>query len=523
MEFKNIAKIEKATRRGRNDSFRLGVGLLFAVGILLYTSLSLGVSGPHATLLVAASVIGGYMAMNIGANDVANNVGPAVGSRAISMVGALLIAAVFEAAGALIAGGDVVNTIQKGIIRPEAIGGTDRFLWLMTASLLAGAIWLNVATAVGAPVSTTHSIIGAVLGAGVAAGGVQAANWAQLGEIAASWVISPVLGGLIAAAFLYWIKHSIVFRDDMVGAARRTVPVLIGLMTWAFSSYLMLKGLSRVWKVNFPLALAIGASLGLVAWGLVRQWVQVRATMLPNTREGINSLFTLPLIGGAALLSFAHGANDVANAVGPLAAIAEAVRTGAVSGQASIPLWVMIVGAAGISLGLLLYGPKLIRKVGSEITELDQIRAFCIAMSAAVTVIVASQLGLPVSSTHIAVGAVFGVGFLREHLQRRQAHALEFIRSQHADAPDGVLERYLEEFSRASVEKKRDMLAQLKRRTIGTELTKFERKTLRKVYREELVKRSELVKIAAAWVITVPASALLAAMLYFMIFGMVNA
>lgn len=301
----------------------------------------------------------------------------------------------------------------------------------------------------------------------MAAGGVKAANWAQLGEIAASWVISPVLGGLIAAVFLDWIKHSIVFRDDMVGAARRAVPVLIGLMTWAFSSYLMLKGLSRVWKVDFPPALAIGAGLGLAAWGLVRQWVQVRATMLPNTREGINSLFTLPLICGAALLSFAHGANDVANAVGPLAAIAEAVRTGAVSGQASIPLWVMIVGAAGISLGLLLYGPKLIRKVGSEITELDQIRAFCIAMSAALTVIVASQLGLPVSSTHIAVGAVFGVGFLREYLQRRQAHALEFIRSQHGDAPDGVLERYLEEFSRASVEKKRDMLAQLKRRGLG--------------------------------------------------------
>jgi inorganic phosphate transporter, PiT family len=523
MEFKNIAKIEKATRRGRNDSFKLGVGLLFAVGILLYTSLGLGVSGPNAALLVAASVIGGYMAMNIGANDVANNVGPAVGSRAISMVGAILLAAVFEAAGALIAGGDVVSTIQKGIIRPEAIEGTDRFLWLMTAALLAGAIWLNVATALGAPVSTTHSIIGAVLGAGVAAGGLQAANWGQLGEIAASWVISPLLGGLIAAGFLYWIKHSIVFRDDMVTAAQRTVPLLIGIMVWAFASYLVLKGLSRVWKVGFPVALAIGAGLGLAGWALARQWVQARAPRLPNTRDGINSLFTLPLICGASLLSFAHGANDVANAVGPLAAIAEAVRTGAVSGKASIPPWVMVVGALGISLGLMLYGPKLIRKVGSGITELDQMRAFCIALSAAITVIVASQLGLPVSSTHIAVGAVFGVGFLREYLQQRQAHALEFIRSQHEDAPDGVLDRYLEEFAQASVEKKRDMLAQLKQRSLGAELTKFERKKLRKVYREELVKRSELVKIAAAWIITVPVSALLAAMLYFMIFGLVNA
>jgi inorganic phosphate transporter, PiT family len=344
-----------------------------------------------------------------------------------------------------------------------------------------------------------------------------------LGEIAASWVISPLLGGLIAAGFLYWIKHSIVFRDDMVTAAQRTVPLLIGIMVWAFASYLVLKGLSRVWKVGFPVALAIGAGLGLAGWALARQWVQARAPRLPNTRDGINSLFTLPLICGASLLSFAHGANDVANAVGPLAAIAEAVRTGAVSGKASIPPWVMVVGALGISLGLMLYGPKLIRKVGSGITELDQMRAFCIALSAAITVIVASQLGLPVSSTHIAVGAVFGVGFLREYLQQRQAHALEFIRSQHEDAPDGVLDRYLEEFAQASVEKKRDMLAQLKQRSLGAELTKFERKKLRKVYREELVKRSELVKIAAAWIITVPVSALLAAMLYFMIFGLVNA
>jgi len=523
MELKSIAQFEKASRRGRNDSFRLGVGLIFAVMIMLYTALTQGASGELGVMLVAAAVIGGYMAMNIGANDVANNVGPAVGSQAISMTGALLIAMVFEMAGALIAGGDVVATIQKGIIKAEVIADTERFVWLMTAALLAGAVWLNIATAVGAPVSTTHSIIGAVLGAGLAAGGSAAANWGQLGGIAASWVISPVMGGVIAAAFLYWIKHSITWRGDMIAAAQRTVPLLIALMVFAFSTYLVLKGLNRVWKTGLAQALGIGAVLGLFGWRLALAWVRRRLPLLANTKAGINTLFTLPLICAAALLSFAHGANDVANAVGPLAAIAEAVRSGAVSGSAPIPLWVMVVGAVGIAIGLMLYGPRMIRKVGSEITELDQMRAFCIAMSAAVTVIVASQLGLPVSSTHIAVGGVFGVGFLREFLKRRHADAIEFIKLQHAGADKEEVERFLDGFAAASLEGKRVLLAQLKLQAAPAVLSKFERKQLRKVYRQQLVKRSEVLKIAAAWVITVPVAAVLGALIYYAIFGMVHA
>jgi PiT family inorganic phosphate transporter len=523
MELNNIAQIEKASRRGRSDSFRLGVGLIFVVMVMLYTSLAQGASGPQGVMLVAAAIIGGYMAMNIGANDVANNVGPAVGSKAISMVGALLIASVFEMAGALVAGGDVVATIQKGIINPAAIAGTDRFIWLMTAALLAGAVWLNIATAVGAPVSTTHSIIGAVLGAGLAAGGSAAANWGQLGGIAASWVVSPVLGGVIAAAFLYWIKRSITWHGDMIDAARRTVPLMIAVMVFAFSTYLVLKGLSRVWKTGLAQALGIGAVLGVVGWRLALVWVQRRARLLANTKAGINTLFTLPLVCAAALLSFAHGANDVANAVGPLAAIADAVHSGAVSGRAPIPLWVMVVGAAGIAIGLMLYGPRMIRKVGSEITELDQMRAFCIAMSAAVTVILASQLGLPVSSTHIAVGGVFGVGFLREFLKRRHANAIEFIKMRHAGEDREVVERFLDGFAVATLEGKRVMLEQLKLQAAPALLSKFERKQLRKVYRQQLVKRSEVLKIAAAWVVTVPAAALLAALIYYAIFGMVHA
>lgn len=523
MELHSLAQIDKAAKRGRNDSFRLGVGLIFAVLIMLWTALTQDIAGPQGVMLVAAAVIGGYMAMNIGANDVANNVGPAVGSRAISLTGAILMAACFEMAGALIAGGDVVSTIQRGIIQPDAVNSPERFVLLMLAALLAGAIWLNVATALGAPVSTTHSIIGAVLGAGIAAGGFGVANWGRLSEIAASWVISPLLGGAIAAGFLYWIKRGITWRADRVAAARTQVPLLIALMASAFATYLVLKGLNRIWRTGFGEAALIGLIVGALAWRLALAWVRRRAEGMADTKAGINALFTLPLVCAAALLSFAHGANDVANAVGPLAAIAETLKSGEVSGRAPIPLWVMVVGALGIALGLMLYGPRLIRKVGSEITELDQMRAFCIAMSAAVTVIVASQLGLPVSSTHIAVGGVFGVGFLREWLKRRHAGAVEFIRLRHAGEDRAVVEAFLERFEQASLDTQRAMLKALKERQAAAPISKFERKQLRKEVQRELVKRSEVMKIVAAWLVTVPVTALLGALLYFTLFGMVHA
>jgi len=523
MEFKDINEFEKATKRGRRETLRLGIALIFVVLVMLFTSLSTGAEGPQGVMLVIAAMIGGYMAMNIGANDVANNVGPAVGSRAISMTGAIIIAAVFEMAGALIAGGDVVATVQKGIINPAMIADTDRFILVMIAALLAGAIWLNIATASGAPVSTTHSIIGAVLGAGIASGGMAAAQWSKLLEIAASWVISPVLGGVVAAGFLYWIKHSITYREDMVAAARRMVPILIGLMAFAFTTYLILKGLNKVMKVGILPAMTAGALLGLFTFALLRRSIDKKFSTLENTKQSINTLFTIPLICAAALLSFAHGANDVANAVGPLAAIADVAKSGLVSAKASIPLWVMMVGASGIALGLLLYGPKLIRTVGSEITELDQMRAFCIAMSAALTVIVASQLGLPVSSTHIAVGGVFGVGFLREFLKTSYSQMIDEIKEHHAGADKAMVEDFLNRFAKAGIEDKRLMLQQLKARTAQADLSKLERKQIRKVYRHELVKRSALFKIAAAWIITVPISGILAAMIYYMMFGMLQA
>ncbi len=520
MELKNINDIDDATRHSRRELFRIGTALLFIVGIMLYTIAENSVDGSPATLLIIAAMIGGYMAMNIGANDVANNVGPAVGSRALTMTGAILIAAIFEASGALIAGGDVVSTIKKGIIDPSGVIGSDTFVWMMMAALLAGAIWLNIATALGAPVSTTHSIVGGVLGAGIAAGGMEIANWDKMGAIVASWVISPVLGGIIAAIFLYLIKRLITYKADMLDAAKKVVPYFVAVMAWAFSTYLILKGLKKIWKVDFLTAAGTGFIIAVVIFIIVKPLIVKAAAKLINDKDSINSLFTLPLIFSAALLSFAHGANDVANAVGPLAAINEVITHGDVVAKAAIPLWVMLIGAIGIAIGLALYGPKLIKTVGSEITELNKMRAFCIAMAASITVIIASQLGLPVSSTHIAVGGIFGVGFLREYLKASYAQMVEEIKHHHeSDNPEEV-EAFLMEFKKAHLEQKRQMLYELKMKSAKAHLNKKERKQLKRVYNTELVKRSHLYKIAAAWVITVPVSGLMAAILFYTIRGM---
>ena len=500
------------------ERYRVGISLLFLLGVWLTVgSFSQGL--PNSMLLMAAAVIGGYMAINIGANDVANNVGPAVGSGALSLGAAVVIAAIFEASGAIIAGGDVVSTIKGGIIDPSNLEEGRSFVWLMTAALLAGALWLNLATWMGAPVSTTHSIVGGVLGAGIAAGGWGIADWAVMGKIAASWVISPVLGGALAALFLLAIKKTVLYRKDVIPAARTFVPWLVAIMAWAFGTYLMIKGVKKIIKVDFMEATLIGLVAAAVVYFAMRTLVGRMASTMENSSAGVNTLFTWPLIFAAALLSFAHGANDVANAIGPLAAINDALSADSVVTSANIPLWVMIVGALGLAVGLMLFGPRLIKTVGSEITELDKTRAFCIALSAALTVILASQLGLPVSSTHIAIGGVFGVGFLREYLKSNYATQLHKIMEHHHPDEQERLRPFLEDFRNASVEEMERLLKQAKKKK-QVPLSKAERKRLKKIYREEMVKRSHLVRIAAAWIITVPASAIMAAMLFFTLRGL---
>jgi len=494
-----------------NSYLKVAIGSAFALLVAIFVNLSFGNLQGSGFLLMAA-VFGAYMAMNIGANDVANNVGPAVGSGAITIGGAIIIAAIFESAGALIAGGDVVKTIKKGIIDPTMFSDPMVFIYAMSAALLAAAIWLNLATWLKAPVSTTHSIVGGVMGAGIAAAGFAIVSWGTMGKIAASWIISPMLGGLIAAGFLYVIKSQILYQKERLQAANRVVPIMIAIMTWAFSTYLIVKGIKKLIKVEFPIALSIGLLIAVGVYFLVRPIISKQLEGLSDDRVDINKLFTIPLIFSAALLSFAHGANDVANAVGPLAAVYDAVTNMQISAKAAIPLWVMMIGGIGIAIGLALFGPRLIKTVGSEITELDHIRAFSIMMAAAITVVIASQLGLPVSSTHIAVGAIFGVGFLREWLESK-----------------GSSQKMVE--LRAEVDKHTNMKEQLEalrgserfeekyRLTQDIKEQKKVVKTLKKSIRENYVKRGLVKKIVLAWIITVPAAATLSAIVFFVLQG----
>jgi PiT family inorganic phosphate transporter len=469
-----IGQLELATQYVARPMVGMGIALAFIVIAALLAAAFFG-QQPTNYVVIAAAAFGAYMALNIGANDVANNMGPAVGANALTMGGAILIAVLFESAGALLAGGDVVSTISKGIIDPHSVEDADVFIWAMMAALISSALWVNLATWVGAPVSTTHSVVGGVMGAGIAAAGMSAVNWTSMGAIAASWVISPVLGGVVAAGFLAFIKRNIIYRVDKIAAARRWVPVLNGIMAGTFATYLSVKGLQRIVNVDLPTSLVIGVVVGggvyLVSAPLIRR----QSEGMENRNKSLKALFALPLVISAALLSFAHGANDVANAVGPLAAIVHAESVGEFAGKVSIPLWVMVIGAFGISFGLLLFGPKLIRMVGSQITKLNPMRAFCVALSAAITVIVASWLGLPVSSTHIAVGGVFGVGFYREwHATRRR-------------------------------------LQNNQNRPAGARIAAEE------VRRRKLVRRSHFMTIAAAWIITVPAAALMSGGIYFLL------
>ncbi len=521
----------------QTEFYKLGIGMLFLTMVMLYTLIDRN-GMPQVTFLAFVTMIGGYMALNIGANDVANNVGPAVGSKALTLAGAIMIAAIFEASGALIAGGDVVSTIKKGIIDPNLIPDTTVFIWIMLAALLGGALWLNLATALGAPVSTTHSIVGGIIGAGIASNGLEMVNWATMTKIAASWIISPLLGGLIAALFLYIIQDRISHKEDTLDAAKKVVPVLIAIMSFAFVTYLALKGIKKIIKLDITTALSIGTLFGMITYVAVKPLIIKASTQLSNDKSDINKLFTFPLIFAAALLCFAHGANDVANAIGPVSAIYDAVESGEVAKEAAIPLWVMVVGALGIAIGLATYGPKLIKTVGSEITDLDQTRAWSIAMSSSIVVIIASWLGLPVSSTHIAIGGVFGVGYLRYYLYHKYEDEIEGVKAHHVKSINNKLTKWNHKLASLKAETETPLLTQsLEAETERTQLfakivakkqelemlntngefefTKKEKKKLDEITKKQYVKKGILVKIVTAWLVTVPMSALIGGILYY--------
>jgi PiT family inorganic phosphate transporter len=478
-DLEKIVQVEEASQHLSRGLAPYGLGLIFLI-LAAIVAAGAAMDRPGMTVVMAAAALAAYMAMNIGANDVTNNVGPAVGARVISMGAALAMAVVFEIAGAMIAGRGVVATISQGIIDPSMTPTTAGYIWAMMAALLSAGLWVNFATWINAPVSTTHSIVGGVLGAGIAAAGLGALNWNVVLGITASWVVSPLLGGAIAAFVLAFIKEFIIYREDKIASARKWVPVLIAVMAATFASYLSIEGLSQIIPISLPTTMMIGLVSGLAAWIIVRPLVHRQAVGLENRNQSLRKLFRLPLIFAAALLSFAHGANDVANAIGPLTGIVAAIGAAGSAGAGVPQFWVVMIGAVGISLGILLFGPRLIRIVGEEITKLNPMRAYCVSLSTATTVIFASALGLPVSSTHIAVGAVFGVGFFREWYTRNSKRRVEYMRAK--------AERW-------DVEPKPE-------------------RNPEEIRRRYLVRRSHFMTIVAAWIITVPASAGLAAVLY---------
>ena len=363
--------------------------------------------------MVMAVIFGLYMTWGIGANDVANAMGTSVGSGAITVKQAILIAAIFEFAGAFIAGGSVTATIRKGIIDPSTITGSPEVLvYGMLAALLAAAIWLMVASYRGWPVSTTHSIVGAIVGFAIAGIGMDAVNWGKIGQIAASWVVSPVLGGVFALILMLSIRKLILNADNPFAKAKTYGPFYVFLVGFIVSLVTLFKGLKHL-KLEFSMgeSIAIAVVFGLIVGFIGR--LMINRVQVDETADkdfhyaSVEKAFVPMMIFTACAMAFAHGSNDVANGIGPLAAVISIVQSGGEVGQkAALPIWIIVVGLATM-------GWKVMQTIGTKITELTPTRGYCATLAAATTVVLASKTGLPVSTTHIAVGAVMGVGLAR--------------------------------------------------------------------------------------------------------------
>lgn len=477
-DLRKIERLEEATRAASRSHVALYATLVFLAAAALLAG-SHAQSGQSGQLIVLATLIGGYLALTIGANDVANNVGPAVGARALSMTGALALAALFECAGALIGGSEVVETISEGLIDPTQLPNTDVFVWVMMSAMLAAALWVHLATFVGAPISTTHAIVGGVLGAGLVGLGSSAVDWTVVTGVFASWMLSPLAGAFFAAGFVAFIEINIIYKPDKITAVRRWVPVFIALMAAVFFAFIALNVFGSAWGLRVQLVVPASLLVFGLVFLLAGPWVHAQSEGMENRNQNVRQMFRGPLIFAACLLSFAHGSNDVANAVAPLAAILENAGRPELLGAVGVPFWVMLLGAVGISLGLFLFGPRIVRVVGEQITRMNPMRAFCVALAAALTVLVASELGMPVSTTQTVVGAVFGVGFFREYASRYSRRRRYYILTKKGRHAPPVLPATRDE-----------------------------------VRRRKLVRRSHFIGIVATWAITVPSAAGLAALIY---------
>jgi PiT family inorganic phosphate transporter len=367
-------------------------------------------------ILSFAALIGLYMAANIGANDLANAMGTSVGSGAITLKQAVLISIIANTLGAVLAGGYVTNTISKGMIDPGLLAGDPNKLMLgMFAALISAGLWVNLATYFALPVSTTHAIVGSVVGFGMISVGAGAVNWDKIITIAISWIISPVTGACIAGGMYYFAEKKILSSKDPYKAAENYAPFLVFLVFVILILSVIFKALKNL-DLDFGVFLItlITIPLAAVAAAFGRSWVrwqQGRPRL--QAYSPVEGLFAQLQVLAACYIAFAHGANDVANAVGPLAAIFSVVKTKTVALQVGVPFWMLFVGGLAVGGGLLVFGTRVMETIGKNITEITPIRGFCAQFGAATTILVCSRLGLPVSTTHVLVGSVVGVGLMR--------------------------------------------------------------------------------------------------------------
>ena len=374
--------------------------------------------------LIMACLFGFFMAWGIGANDVANAMGTSVGSKALTLKQAILVAMIFEFLGAYLAGGEVTSTIRKGIIDPEVMqSDPELMVYGMLSALLAAGTWLMIASVKGWPVSTTHSIVGAIVGFASVGISVDAIYWGKVGTIVASWVVSPLMAGTISFGLFMSVKSIILDTEDPFHRAKKYIPIYMWMVGFMISMVTLLKGLKHV-GLHFDLGLGstfanavpISTGVGLLVAGLgvimMRRIKDVPDEM--HRFASVERVFGILMVFTACSMAFAHGSNDVANAVGPLAAIVSTVQSGGqIAAKAPVPWWLLLVGAMGIVVGLATYGWRVIITVGRKITELTPSRGFAAELGASATVVIASGTGLPISTTHTLVGAILGVGFAR--------------------------------------------------------------------------------------------------------------
>ncbi|ODS36439.1 phosphate permease [Candidatus Altiarchaeales archaeon WOR_SM1_SCG] len=365
------------------------------------------------------------MAWNIGANDVANSMGPAYGSKALTLKQVIIIAGIFEFLGAVLVGSHVTDTIRKGIVDLDgliAAGVTpDMFVYGMLAALLASGLWITLATIYRLPVSTTHSIVGSVAGFGLivalttASSGIgDIINIGKLLTIAASWIVSPVSGAIISFLIFIIIRNKILNQENPLQHAERLAPFIVGLVLTIISLSMVFKGLKNLnLDFNFPEALAISLVVGTIAGIITLFWVKRYKPKVKDEYQQVENFFKYIMILTACYIAFAHGANDVANAIGPLAAICDVVKSGEITAKVSVPLWILALGGLGIVIGLATWGYKVMETIGHKITEITPTRGFAATFGAATTVLICSKLGLPISTSHTLVGSVIGVGFAR--------------------------------------------------------------------------------------------------------------